>query len=77
MPPCWAFAEELRLASMRSKPPTEEQVRFLVSLGRKVPRDRAEACLATREIIREGRRRREAKGSFQAPPLEDRARTRR
>jgi hypothetical protein len=77
MPPrrAEAFAEELHLASMRSKPPTEDQVRFLVSLGREVPRDRAEAYLAIREIICEGRRRREAKGSFQAPPLEGRART--
>jgi len=70
-----AFAEELRLASMRSKPPTEEQVRLLVSLGREVPKDRAEAYLAIREVIREGRRRKEAKGSFQAPSLEGRART--
>jgi hypothetical protein len=72
-----AFAEELRLASMRSKPPTEEQVRFLVSLGREVPRGRAEAYLAIREIIREGRRRKEAKSASHAPPLEGRARTRR
>jgi hypothetical protein len=79
MPPdrAEAFAEELRLAAMRSKPPTEEQVRLLVSLGREVPKDRAEAYLAIREIIREGRRRKEAKGSSQAPPLEGRARTRR
>jgi hypothetical protein len=72
-----AFAEELRLASMRSKPPTEEQVRLLVSLGREVPRDRAEAYLAIREIIREGRRRKETKGSSHAPPLEGRAQARR
>jgi hypothetical protein len=71
-----AFAEELRLASMRSKPPTEEQVRLLVSLGREVPKDRAEAYLAIREVIREGRRRKEAKGSFQAPSLEGRTRAR-
>ncbi len=70
-----AFAEELRLASMRSKPPTEGQVRLLVSLGREVPKDRAEAYLAIREIIREGRRRKEAKGSFQAPPLGGHAQT--
>jgi hypothetical protein len=72
-----AFAEELRLASMRSKPPTEEQVRLLVSLGREVPKDRAEAYLAIREIVREGRRRKEAEGSSQAPSLEGRARARR
>jgi hypothetical protein len=69
------FAEDLRLAAMRSKPPTEEQVRLLVSLGREVPRDRAEAYLAIREAIREGRRRKEAKGSFRAPPLEGQPRT--
>jgi hypothetical protein len=72
-----AFAEELRLASMRSKPPTEGQVRLLVSLGREVPRDRAEAYLAIREIVREGRRRKEGRGSSHAPPLEDRAWARR
>jgi hypothetical protein len=72
-----AFAEELRLAAMRSKPPTEEQVRFLVSLGREVPRDRAEAYLAIREITREGRRRKEARELSQTPPLGSRARTRR
>jgi hypothetical protein len=59
MPPprAEAFAEELRLAAMRSKPPTQEQVRFLVSLGREVPKDRAEAYLAIREVIRESRTR--------------------
>jgi hypothetical protein len=45
-----AFAEELRLAAMRGKPPTEEQVRLLVSLGRAVPKDRAEAYLAIKGL---------------------------
>jgi hypothetical protein len=45
-----AFAEELRLAAMRGKPPTEDQVRLLVSLGREVPKDRAEAYLAIKGL---------------------------
>ncbi|WP_448377372.1 reverse transcriptase-like protein, partial [Fervidobacterium sp.] len=47
-----AFAEELLLASMRGKPPTEEQARFLKSLGREVPKDRAEAYLLIRQVKR-------------------------
>jgi len=45
-----AFAEELRLAAMKGKPPTEEQVRLLGSLGRGGPRDRAEAYLAIKGL---------------------------